>query len=419
MKHVCVIGAGIIGITTAWQLARRGWQVTVVDAAGEPATGTSFANGGQLSYSYVAPLANPGVLPHLPGWLLSPRSPLRFRPRLDPDQWRWCLRFLRACTASTAARSAAQMLTLSYLSRDVLHDLLQEVPIDFAHARNGKLIVYRTPALVEKARRQVEYQARLGSEQQVLDAAACVAREPALAGVADRIAGAIYTPSEESGDCARLARGLADHLRTTGQAAFRWHTEVARLEGAAGRIRAAVTTGGESLQADHYVVAAGLASNRLLAPLGVASQLYGLKGYSLTVPCRPEDAPAISVTDYERRTVYVQLGGVLRIAAMVGIGVLGTGIEADRIDLIKQQARALLPHIDLRGAQPWAGQRPATASGKPLIGASPRAENLWVNIGHGALGFTLACGSAKLLGELMSGQPASIPAEPFLPAHRP
>ncbi len=413
--HVCVIGAGVIGVTTAWQLARRGLRVTLVDGAAYPASSASHANGGQLSYSYVAPLAGPGVLPTLPFWLLNPSSPLRFRPRADPRQWRWCLQFLRACNARTASATTAQLLSLSYLSRQVLHGIQENTPLDFAHVRNGKLIVYRTPSLLEKARRQVALQADLGSDQQVLDTEQLIEREPALAPARSRLAGAVYTPSEESGDCARFTQALFDRLATMNEVSLRMGVPVRQLDRHGSRIERLVTASGESIEADQFVLAAGLESRDLLAALGTRAPLYPLKGYSLSLPCRETRVPAISVTDYERRTVYAKLGDTLRIAAMVGIGIPGQQIEADRIALIKRQTRELLPQADLADAQAWAGQRPATPDGKPRIGRSRAADNLWLNIGHGALGFTLACGSGDLLASLMAGEPPAIDPAPFLP----
>ena len=180
--HITVIGAGVIGVTSAYFLARQGHDVVLVDACTEPAQGASQANGGQLSYSYVAPLAGPGVLSSVPGWLLRGDAPLRWRPALDPAQWRWCLRFALACNGATSLASTASLQALAYLSRDMLHALLEQEPLDFAHVRSGKLIAYRDAASLDKARRQVAYQAQLGAEQQVLDAAATLRLEPAPRG---------------------------------------------------------------------------------------------------------------------------------------------------------------------------------------------------------------------------------------------
>lgn len=409
--HACVIGSGVIGVTTAWQLVRNGWRVTLLDAADQPATGTSHANGGQLSYSYVAPLAEPGVLPDIPRWLFNPESPLRFRPRLDVQQWRWCLQFLLACNARTARRSTAALLALANLSRQTLADWLAETPIAFEHRQNGKLIVYRSQKLLDKARALVEYERRLGAEQQMLDAAGCVALEPALAPVRQKIAGAVYTPSEEAGDCRQFTQDLFARLAADPNVRIRMGTPIARLVRGHGKISCLQTHEGEELVADHFVVAAGMGSLPLLGSLGRRPLLYALTGYSLSVDAAGAQVPAISVTDYERRTVYAQLGDTLRVAAMVGLGVQGNTPDTGRIALLKRQVGELLPALDLANAQPWVGARPATPTGLPHIGRSAAATNLWLNIGHGALGFTLACGSARLLHALMSdAEPAIDPA---------
>ncbi|CAM3765014.1 D-amino acid dehydrogenase [Bordetella tumulicola] len=413
---VCVIGAGVIGVTSAYFLARQGHEVVLIDSRARPATVSSYANGGQLSYSYVAPLAGPGVLPSVPGWLLRADSPLRFQPRLDPHQWQWCLQFALACRASVAKASTAQLQSLSYLSRDVLNRLLEEENIDFGHVRNGKLIAYRSPELLEKARRLVAYQAALGAEQRVLDAAETLALEPALAGLGRNLAGAVYTPSEEAGDCRQFTESLFRRLQESEGVQCRMASPVRRLR-REGRKIVAVETANGDIPVDAVVLAAGMASRNLIKPLGRDLPLYPLKGYSLSVPLADGDetAPAISVTDYERRIVYARIGRILRIAAMVDIGSPNADIDPARIALLKQQVREAFPRLDLGQAVPWAGLRPATPTGKPLIGESRVADNLWLNVGQGALGFTLACGSAALLTAQMSGLELPIDATPFRP----
>lgn len=413
--HACVVGTGVIGVTTARQLAQDGWQVTLVDAAAEPAAGTSHANGGQLSYRYVAPLAGPDALRDLPRWLFNPRSPLRFRPRLDVQQWRWCLQFLMACNAKTAARTTHALLALAELSRQSLATLQAREPVDFSHRSNGKLIVYRSRKRLDKARKHLDSDAG-DVTQRIVDAGACVELEPALAPVRNAIAGAVYTPGEEVGDCLAFTQGLFERLARSSSVTLRMNTRVARLERQAGRIRQILTTDGEPLAADHFVMAAGNGSQRLLAPLGVNAGLYPLVGYSLSVPPGQDRTPAISVTDYERRTVYARLGTTLRVAAMVGIGVRSDRVDPGRIALLKRQVNELLPHLELAHAQAWVGARPATASGLPLVGRTRAAGNLWMNTGHGALGFTLACGSASLLASLMREQDPAVDPSAFRPS---
>jgi D-amino-acid dehydrogenase len=415
--HICVIGAGVIGVTSAYFLARQGHEVTLIEARPGPAEVSSHANGGQLSYSYVAPLAGPAVLPSVPGWLLRGDSPLRWRPRLDPRQWRWCIEFALACNARTSQASTAQLQALSYLSRDVLHALLEQEPFEFAHVRNGKLIAYRDAALLEKARALVAYQATLGAEQRVLDAAQTVELEPALAGLGTSLAGAVYTPSEEAGDCRLFTEGLFDRLQRLPNTRCLMSTHVQGLEReVGGRIRAVRTEEAGAIAADAVVLAAGVATRELLRSLGGDAPIYPLKGYSLSVPVAPDDptAPAISVTDYQRRIVYARLGGILRIAAMVDIDG-EPGIVPARVELLKRQVRESFPTLDLAHAEVWAGERPATPKGMPLIGRSKVADNLWINAGQGALGFTLACGSAALLTAQVSSLPLPIDARAFLP----
>ncbi len=414
--RVCVIGAGVVGVTSAYFLARQGHDVILVDSQARPAEVSSYANGGQLSYSYVAPLAGPGVLSSVPGWLLRDDSPLRFRPRLDPHQWRWCLQFALACRASVARASTAEMLTLSYLSRDVMHRLLEQEDLDFGHLTNGKLIAYRSPPLLEKARALVAYQAEHGAEQRVLDADETLALEPALAGMGGSLAGAIYTPSEEAGDCRQFTEALFERLGTLGNAECVMSNPVSGLRREGGRIVAVDTRQGD-IAADAVVLATGIGTRALLEPLGEDVPLYPLKGYSLSVPLAAGDrvAPSISVTDYERRIVYARVGNVLRIAAMVDIGSRDAEIDPARVGLLKRQVSEAFPALDLRQAIPWAGLRPATPTGKPLIGRSRAASNLWLNIGQGALGFTLACGSAALLSAQIGGVELPLDPAPFRP----
>ncbi|MFT0548887.1 D-amino acid dehydrogenase [Allopusillimonas ginsengisoli] len=413
--HVCIIGAGIIGTSTAWQFARQGARVTLIEASSGAGLATSYANGGQLSYSYVAPLAEPGVLPYLPKWLFNGESPLRFRPRLDPHQWRWCLAFMLACRSSQVKDTTAAMLTLSYLSRDTLHQWMNETPISFHHKTNGKLIAYRSPALVKKARKLVAYQAGYGAQQSVLNRQECIALEPALGELGEALAGAVYTPGEEVGDCHLLTTGLFNAISRHSAAVVRTGAHVRKLIRSGNRIVAAELDSGEHITADHFVVAAGMASRRLLQTVNEEAMLYGLKGYSLSIPMSdaPGAAPAISVTDYERRIVYAPIGPVMRIAAMVDMGDRSADINPQRIALLKRQVNNTFPSLDTASATEWAGERPATPTGKPIIGRSHAAENLWLNIGHGALGFTVACGSAVLLQALVSGQPVPINARPF------
>lgn len=421
--RIAIIGAGIIGTATAWELLRQGKQVILLEAREGAGLETSYANGGQLSYDYVAPLADPGVFNDLPKWLLNPSSPLRFRPRLDPHQWCWLAAFLQASNSRTARASTQALLQLSYLSRDTLHAWMQETPIDFHHRRNGKLIAYRHPNLLEKARRQVEHQAAHGSNQRILNRQEAVETEPALAHLGDKLAGCVYTPSEEVGDCYLLTQGLFQQVQAHPSASVRTQARVARLQIRQNRITGAQLQDGEVIEADQFIVANGLQGYELLKTLGMRVPLYGLKGYSLSIPLPPEEniepatpiAPSISVTDYERRIVYARLGQQLRIAAMVDMGDGSAAINPGRIRHLKAEVKKAFPALAVEQAQAWAGERPTTPDGRPIISRSQRFDNLWLNLGHGALGFTLACGSAVLLHALMTEGRGPIDATPFGP----
>ncbi|CAG9249893.1 MULTISPECIES: D-amino acid dehydrogenase [Paraburkholderia] len=406
--HVCVLGAGVVGLTTAWSLARDGHDVTIVEARGGAALEASFANGGQLSYSYVAPLADPAVLPKLPAWLLQRDSALRFVPRFDVQQWRWCAAFLLACRSRRARQTALEMLSLGALSKAALHEIVEHESIAFDYVRNGKLVVYRDPHEFEHARRKMELLVAAGSNQRALDGSACVALEPALAHALPLIAGGIHTPSEEAGDCHRFGVALADALQRRHRVTIRYETPVRELVSEGGRIVAARTAAGD-IEADAFVVALGLGSVPLLDALGVRLPVYPLTGYSLTIhDADPLHTPRVSVTDLHRKIVYAPLGGRLRIAGMVEIAGLSDAQRAGRVELLKRQAQEIFPAAgDYASAQTWCGHRPATPDSKPLIGSTPYG-NLWLNTGHGALGFTLACGSARVIADRIAGRAPSV-----------
>ncbi|CAG9179485.1 D-amino acid dehydrogenase [Cupriavidus pampae] len=431
--HVAIVGAGVVGMTTAWRLASEGHEVTVLERRDGPGEETSFANGGQLSYSYVAPLAGPGVLSKVPGWLLRRDSPMRFRPSADPAQWRWLLAFARACNAGTSDATTRKLLRLAFHSRDLMQafvhgdearheETLGHVPGGgFDFARRGKLIVHRDAAAFDAARRLLDYQASLGCEQLALDRDACVALEPALERIRGEIAGAIHTPSEEVGDCHRFCVALARLLQGRPAVQLRFGTRVTGLKraGANGSTRVTgVHTADGDIDADAVVVAGGIGSVPLLRPTGVRPMLWPLKGYSITVPIADGmRAPHVSVTDFANKIVYARIGNTLRVAGMADLVRGGPTIDGERVAALAAQTHAVFGigggiEAGQDALQPWAGLRPATPSGLPLIGES-RVRGLWLNLGHGALGFTLAMGSASLLADAMAGRESAMDARDF------
>lgn len=411
---IVVIGAGIVGLSTAWQLHRDGHRVTVLDREAEIGRGTSFANGGQLSYRYVAPLADPDVLAKIPAWMLRADAPVRFRPRFDPQQWRWLTNFLLACNGRDKLHSVASLLPLSLLSRALIHDLAEDEGMVFDYVRSGKLIVHRDAVSFASARRLIESSAELAEEQQALDEAGCLALEPALGSLRGAIAGGIYTASEEAGDCFKLCMVLARRMQDAPEPVrFMLGESVTGFEVQHGRLRAVRTEHG-AIACDACVVANGAGAAALLRPLGIDLPIYPVKGYSLSLPVRDAAAvPATSVTDFQRKIVYARLGDQLRVAGMADIVGHDATLADDRLGTLMRETLSLFGRgVDATQAAPWSGLRPATPTGRPIIGASG-VDGIWLNSGHGALGFTLATGSAALIADRIAGRAPAVPDEAF------
>jgi len=394
-QHVTVIGGGVIGLATAYALVREGMSVDLVEARDSLASATSFANGGQLSYRYVAPLADAGVPWQALGWMLQGDSPLRLRLRMDPAQWRWLMGFMLACRSSVNRRNGAQLLALALQSQATLARWREDDGItDFAWRRNGKLVAFRSErAFAHGRERLLDPQS-----QRVLDANELRGLEPALAEVP--FVGGVLTPDEEVADCHRFCERLAAHLQASGQCRFLLGKPVTQLHKHQDQI-VALQLGGERIDVQRLVLCAGHRSAGLALP-GLKLPVYPLKGYSLSAPIGAEHrAPEVSITDYERKVVYARLDRQLRMAAMVDIVGFDESVDARRLASMRRLARDTLPDAaDYGQAVEWAGMRPATPTGVPIIGATAY-RNLWLNVGHGALGFTLACGSAQRLARMM------------------
>jgi D-amino-acid dehydrogenase len=412
--RVVVLGAGVAGVAAAWSLWRDGHAVTVLERNAGVALETSYANGGQLSYSYVAPLASPSVIPKIPPWLLRRDSPLRFRPGLDPDQWRWCLAFLAACTQRQSDLTTERLLRLAFHSRSLMRALVAEHRLDFHYVQNGKLVVHTDPGSYESACRLMDFQRSLGCDQKALSPQETIFLEPALQSMAPRIAGSIFTASEDAGDCHEFCREL-ERLTAAGSDPVDWRfgVDVRGLVERGGRVAAVLTNAGE-VEADAFVLALGNAAPALLRPLGIRVPVYPLKGYSLTVPVTHEGgAPKVSVTDFKRKVVYARLGGELRVAGMADLAGREATLDPERVAQLVAEARAAFPDAsDYRDVQPWCGLRPATPRGTPVLGATPYA-NLWLDVGHGALGFTLALASGDVIADLIAGREPAVPLDGF------
>ncbi|HRP96346.1 MAG TPA: D-amino acid dehydrogenase [Rhodocyclaceae bacterium] len=419
--HIVVVGAGIVGLTSAWYLRQDGHRVTIVDRAGEVGTGTSHANGGQLSYRYIAPLADPDVLAKIPGWMLRRDAPVRFRPRFDPDQWRWLLRFLQSCNEHDKLRSVASLLPLALHSQALVHELVDTHGLAFDFVPNGKLVVHRDVATFASARRLLEATPELADEQHALDGDACIALEPALERLRGHIHGGIHTPSEDAGDCLKLCQALAARMEQgPNPVRLALGHAVRGFERAQERIAAVLTDQGP-IACDACVIASGAAAPAMMRPLRIELPIYPVKGYSISVPIGADAcAPTVSVTDFQRKIVYARLGAQLRVAGMADIVGNDERIASDRIATLVAETRECFGNwIDAAAVSAWSGLRPATPTGRPIIDRAG-ADNLWLNVGHGALGFTLAAGSASVLADRLAARAPAIPDDGFrLDASRP
>ncbi len=410
MKHCLVIGGGVVGLTTAWALLQRGHRVTLIEREAAVAQGASHANGGQLSYRYVSPLADAGVPLKALRWLLDPDGPLRFRPEASWAQWSWLVAFLRHCRGPVNQRTTERLLALGAYSQAAFARLRDEASLGEAIALRtpGKLVVYRQPKAFARVAARV---AGSGAEQ-VLSRDDCVAREPALADAATALAGGIYTPGEAVADCHAFCVALLARLTEHAQFNASFGVQAERfLRDDAGAVLGVQTAQGPWV-ADATVLAAGLHSRALAATAGVRLPLYPLKGYSLTAPIRTADLPPeVSVTDFEKKILYARIGPELRVAAMADLVGDDTGLDQGRLASLLRSVRATLPRAaDYAQARPWAGLRPATPSGAPLLGASG-VPGLWLNVGHGALGFTFSFATADIVAELVSGRASPLPLD--------
>lgn len=389
---ICVIGAGVIGCATAYHLRRAGHEVTLVDSAAAPGTGTSFANGAQLSYSYVEPLANPSTLKSIPKMLLDADSPLGLRLRLSVGQWKWILDFLRSCTPGRSRRGSLALLATASLSRDTLDRWIREDGLDIAMQRNGKLVLCPNQASFAYQAKQVRLQAKAGAEQVLLDRSACLAREPALAAYKDFVGG-VWTDSECSADPRTYCDALVASATARGARSL-WSTTVDRFVVENKRVVSLQTSAGD-MTADAYVLANGVNAPRLARQLGESLLIEPIKGYSLTLEMHADKrAPSTSVTDLGQKTVLAPLNGRLRVAAIAELGRADLRIPERRLAQIKRTVEAIYPGLcDFHAPAAWAGLRPATPDSLPVVRQS-RIGNVFLNVGHGALGFTLASGCA-------------------------
>lgn len=415
--RVIVLGAGLLGVTSAYYLLQHGHEVTVVDRQAHPAAETSFANGGQISVCHAEPWANPQAPLKLLRWLGRDDAPLLFRLRADPHQWLWGLRFLRECTPARTRRNVEQLLRLGTYSRGQLQALRATTGIEYEQRLQGILHFYTSQAAFDSALAPAALMQELGCERRLLTPREAVQIEPALRSIEPQLVGATYTAQDESGNAQRFVRELARHCEAAG-ARFLFSHTVTALRAAQGRLDHIEATDAEGryqrLQADAYVLALGSFSPFLTAPLGIRLPVYPAKGYSVTLPVAdPAQAFEVSMIDEEYKLVYSRLGSHLRIAGTAEFNGYERQLNPRRCQAIVQRFAQLFPGAgDTRAPQFWSGLRPATPSNVPLIGRS-RLPNLYLNTGHGTLGWTMACGTGRVIADLVSGKTPDIDVAPL------
>lgn len=408
---VVVLGAGLLGVTSAYYLQQLGHEVTVLDRQATPAAETSFANGGQISVSHSEPWANPGAPLKALQWLCKEDAPLLFRLRADVRQWLWGLQFLRECTPARTRRNIEQIVRLGLYSREMLQALRRETGIAYDHRTQGILHFYTTQKEFDAALKPAELMRELGCERRVISAAEAVRIEPALSHIRTRLAGATYTAQDESGDANLFAREVVRLCHDRGVQVLLSHT-VTALRTAGGvkgapidHVEATDAEGRfQCIRGDAFVLALGSVSPLFASPLGIRLPIYPAKGYSVTMPVKDESkANQVSLTDDEFKLVYSRLGNRLRIAGTAEFNGYDRDLNRVRCEAIVRRVEDVFPGAgDSTQAQFWTGLRPATPSNVPLIGKT-KVPNLYLNTGHGTLGWTHACGSGKSIARIVSG----------------
>jgi D-amino-acid dehydrogenase len=401
---IAVLGAGVIGVTSAWYLARAGHEVTVIERQDAAAMETSFANGGQISTSHAEPWANPGTPKQVLKWLGREDSPMLFRLRADPHQWAWGLAFLRECLPARSRANAAQIAAINRYSRVQLLALRAETGIQYEQQTRGILSIYEGRQALDEAVAAASLEKLHGIDLRVLTAVECVALEPALAARVERIAGGVHAPGDESGDAYKFTQHLAQLCAVRG-VQFRYGGSIERIEVAGERVTRVLLGSGELIEADAYVMALGSYSPLLLRPIGISIPVYPLKGYSITIALAEGDvAPRISLSYVAHKLVMSRLGDRLRVAGTAELTGYNTAVNEVRCRAIVRRTFELFPKAGRpEDAQFWAGLRPATPGGVPCIGRT-RYPNLYLNTGHGTLGWTMACGSGAAIADIVSGK---------------
>lgn len=415
--RIAVLGSGIIGTSTAWWLNQAGHDVVVIDRESGPALETSRANGCQISVSYSEPWANPQAPLKLARWLFKDDSPILFRPQLDPRQWWWGMMFLRECLPGRLAPNIRAMVRMSEYSRRTLREMRTELGIHYHHLERGILNFYRDQAEFENSQKMAGVMRDFGVDRRIVTTDEIVQIEPALAPVRNSIVGGDFTAEDETGDIYLFTKALAERAMAAG-VEFRYSTQLSRLISVGGLVQGAEVVNPDGLydtvRADAYVAALGSYTPHFVNPLGIPCNVYPAKGYSASFDIvDPQAAPTVSLTDSAHKVVYTRLGNELRMAGTAELAGYSRGLNTIRCDNMTRLARELFPTaLDFDNVRYWSGLRPTTPSNVPLIGRT-RIQNLYLNTGHGTLGWTMGVGSGRALADLISGLRPE-PEFPFL-----
>ncbi|HEY4066334.1 MAG TPA: D-amino acid dehydrogenase [Burkholderiaceae bacterium] len=404
---VLILGSGVIGVSSAYQLALAGHEVTVIDR--QPAAGleTSYGNAGEVSPGYSAPWAGPGVPVKAVKWLLMHHRPLVIRPNLDLNLMRWGLAMLRNCTSARYELNKGRMVRLAEYSRDCLKELRAQTGLRYDERMQGTLQLFRTQAQLDGTAADIAILKRYGVGFELLDRAGCIRVEPALAGVQDKFAGGLRLPGDETGDCYKFTQALAALALQKG-VQFRYGTRIRRLVKAGQQIERVVTDAGD-LRADAYLVALGSHSPLLLKGIGLRVPVYPVKGYSITVPItEAAGAPESTVMDETHKVAVTRLGDRIRVGGTAELAGYDLKLHEARRQTLEHVVSDLFPRGgDVSRAEFWCGLRPMTPDGTPIVGAT-RLPNLYLATGHGTLGWTMAAGTACVMADVISGRKAGI-----------
>jgi D-amino-acid dehydrogenase len=407
---IIVLGSGVIGTTSAYFLAKAGHDVTVIDR--QPAAGmeTSYANAGEISPGYATPWAGPGVPAKAIKWLMMKYSPLVIRPKFDPHMWSWLMQMLGNCNAESYEINKSRMVRIAEYSRDVLKQLRADTGISYDERTQGTLQLFRTQKQVDAAAHDIAVLEQSGVPYEVLDPKGCELHEPALAKVRGKFVGGLLLPGDETGDCFKFTQQLAEMAKELG-VKFRHNVTIERLVVEGDKVTGVVTSQGE-LKADSYICALGSYSPFLLRQLGIKIPVYPVKGYSITVPITDATgAPESTVMDETFKVAITRLGDRIRVGGTAEIAGFDLALRQSRRETLEHSVTDLFPTGgDVSKAEFWCGLRPNTPDSTPVVGPTPY-RNLFLNTGHGTLGWTMSCGSARVITDIISGRQPEISLE--------